>query len=109
MEREASAERQAGCERVRTRNRQSAQSQFSLRGRRVLRATTVVAACGLAFALVRAQPGGGPLDDAAVQALMTQFHVPGVGIAVVKDFKIAWARGYGTADVETGAPVTTDT
>ena len=56
-----------------------------------------------------AQPAGGPLDAAAVQELLTQFHVPGVSIAVIKDFKIEWAKGYGVADVETGAPVTTDT
>ena len=44
-----------------------------------------------------------------VQQLLTQFHVPGVSVAVIKDFKIEWARGYGIADVETGAPVTTGT
>ena len=71
--------------------------------------SAVAAACALAVALVRAQPVGGPIDDAAMQAMMAQFHVPGVSIAVVKDFKIEWAKGYGTADVETGAPVTTDT
>jgi CubicO group peptidase (beta-lactamase class C family) len=57
----------------------------------------------------RAQSPAGPLDAATVQELLTQFHVPGVSIAVVKDFKIDWAKGYGVADVETGAPVTTDT
>jgi len=62
-------------------------------------------------ALVRshAQPSTGPLEAAAVQGLLAAFQVPGVSIAVVKDFKIAWAKGYGVADVETGAPVTPDT
>jgi len=62
-------------------------------------------------ALVRsnAQPATGPLEPAAVQELLAAFQVPGVSIAVVKDFKIAWAKGYGVADVETGAPVTPDT
>jgi len=69
----------------------------------------LVAAGVLAYVLVRAQPGGGPLDAAAVQELMAQFHVPGVSIAVVRDFKIEWAKAYGTADADTGAPVTTDT
>jgi len=63
----------------------------------------------LLIALARAQPAGGPLDDAAVQALMAQFHVPGVSIAVIKDFKIEWANAYGTSDAETNAPVTTET
>jgi CubicO group peptidase (beta-lactamase class C family) len=35
--------------------------------------------------------------------------VPGVSIAIIKDFKVVWAKGYGVADVETAAPVTTDT
>jgi CubicO group peptidase (beta-lactamase class C family) len=33
----------------------------------------------------------------------------GVSIAVIRDFEIHWAKGYGIADVETGAPVDTDT
>jgi CubicO group peptidase (beta-lactamase class C family) len=56
-----------------------------------------------------AQPAGGPLDAAAVQELLAAFQVPGVSIAVVRDFKIEWAKGFGVADVETGAPVTADT
>ena len=51
----------------------------------------------------------GPLAADDVAALLKQFNVPGVSIAVVNDFAIEWARGYGVADVETGAPVTADT
>lgn len=51
----------------------------------------------------------GPIDPADVAALLKQFNVPGVSIAVIKDFKIDWAHGYGTADAETGTPVTADT
>ena len=51
----------------------------------------------------------GPIDAAEMNALLKQFNVPGVSIAVIKDFKIDWARGYGNADVEAGTPVTTDT
>ena len=50
-----------------------------------------------------------PIDNAEVEALMKKFNVPGVSVAVIKDFKIEWAKGYGIADVESGAPVTTDT
>jgi CubicO group peptidase (beta-lactamase class C family) len=56
-----------------------------------------------------AQAPTGPLDASTVKQLLTQFHVPGVSIAVIKDFKIDWANGYGTADVQTGAPVMTET
>ncbi len=56
-----------------------------------------------------AQTPARPLDDATVKQLLAQFHVPGVSIAVIKDFKIDWSKGYGIADAETGAPVTTDT
>lgn len=51
----------------------------------------------------------GPIDVAEMDALRKQFNVPGVSIAVIKDFKIDWAKGYGTADVEAGTPVTADT
>jgi CubicO group peptidase (beta-lactamase class C family) len=44
-----------------------------------------------------------------VQELLTKFNVSGVSIAVIKDFKISWARGQGIADVETGASVTPET
>jgi CubicO group peptidase (beta-lactamase class C family) len=44
-----------------------------------------------------------------LQQIMERFHVPGVSIAVVKDFKIHWAKGWGVADVETGAPVKAET
>lgn len=51
----------------------------------------------------------GPIDAAEIDALLKQFNVPGVSIAVIKDFEIEWARGYGLADVEAGTPVTADT
>jgi CubicO group peptidase (beta-lactamase class C family) len=51
----------------------------------------------------------GPVDAMEVQQLLTQFNVPGVSIAVIKDFKIDWAKGYGVADAATGQPVTTGT
>ena len=51
----------------------------------------------------------GPIDVADIDALRKQFNVPGVSIAVIKDFKIDWAKGYGLADVEAGTPVTADT
>lgn len=54
-------------------------------------------------------PAGKDLDALTLQALMAQLHVPGVSIAVIKDFKIHWAKGYGVADTATGRPVDTGT
>lgn len=54
-------------------------------------------------------PAAGPIDAAEIDALLKQFNVPGVSIAVIKDFKIEWARGYGLADAEARTPVTADT
>ncbi len=41
--------------------------------------------------------------------LMEEWGVPGMSIAVIRDFEIHWAAGYGIADVETGQPVDTET
>jgi CubicO group peptidase (beta-lactamase class C family) len=49
------------------------------------------------------------LDGLTVQQVMERAHVPGVSIAVIKDFEVHWAKGYGTADVESGARVDADT
>ncbi len=48
-------------------------------------------------------------DGLTLAQLMERMRVPGVSIAVIKDFEIHWAKGYGIADVTAGAPVTTDT
>jgi CubicO group peptidase (beta-lactamase class C family) len=48
-------------------------------------------------------------DGLTLEQLMEKTRVPGVSVAVIKDFEIHWAKGYGTADVTTGAPVTPDT
>src|SRR5690349_20123314 len=50
-------------------------------------------------------PSGRVSDGSVVRDLMKQFIVPGVGIAVIKDFTIVATYAYGVADVETGAPV----
>ena len=58
---------------------------------------------------VQQSVAGSVSDPAAVRQLMTELNVPGVSIAVIKDFKIVATYAYGIADVETGAPVTTET
>jgi CubicO group peptidase (beta-lactamase class C family) len=44
-----------------------------------------------------------------LQERMQHYGVPGVEIAVIKDFKVAWYRSYGLADRETGQPVVATT
>jgi CubicO group peptidase (beta-lactamase class C family) len=62
-------------------------------------------------AIEGAQSSAGPNDlgTLTIDELMKRFNVPGVSIAVIRDFEIHWAKGYGIADVETGAPVDTET
>ena len=55
------------------------------------------------------QPGEDGLGTRTVADLMEEFGVPGVSIAVIKDFKIHWAKSYGVADVETGQLVDIET
>jgi CubicO group peptidase (beta-lactamase class C family) len=57
------------------------------------------------------QPTAGPNDlgKLTIAELMARFNVPGVSVAVVRDHQIHWAKGYGIADVATGAAVDTGT
>lgn len=45
----------------------------------------------------------------SVEARMAHYNVPGVSVAVLDGGEVAWARGWGAADMETGAPVTPET
>ena len=58
-----------------------------------------------------AQASAGPtgLGERTLATLMDNLGVPGVSIAVIRDCEVHWAAGYGIADVETGAPVGTET
>lgn len=44
-----------------------------------------------------------------LQERMKHYKAPGVSIAVIKDYKIEWAKGYGVKDIDTNEPVTTET
>jgi CubicO group peptidase (beta-lactamase class C family) len=48
-------------------------------------------------------------EDWNLKDRMAYYHVPGVSIAVIKNFKLEWARGYGFADTSDKRPVTTKT
>lgn len=50
-----------------------------------------------------------PEESRTLAARMEALGVPGVSIAVLRDGAIAWAAGYGMADVEEGRPVTAET
>src|SRR5690348_14985147 len=43
-------------------------------------------------------------DPLTLQQLMARLHVPGVSVAVIRNFQIDWAKSWGLADMETGAP-----
>jgi D-alanyl-D-alanine carboxypeptidase len=47
--------------------------------------------------------------DAYIKTEMEKRHVPAISVAVVKDGKVALAKGYGFANVELGVPATADT
>jgi CubicO group peptidase (beta-lactamase class C family) len=59
--------------------------------------------------ITKVEISGSVSDAALVQQLLKEYKVPGVSIAVIKDFKVALAVSYGVADAETGTPVTTRT
>jgi CubicO group peptidase (beta-lactamase class C family) len=55
------------------------------------------------------QTGADTLSRLTLPELMRRFGVPGMSVAVLHNSRIHWAKGYGIADVETGAPVDTGT
>lgn len=87
---------------------------------------TTIAAAGVAVASLVAQPAPDAaslaarieasqspnrqgLDALTLPEVMRRFRVPGVIVAVIKDFQIHWAKGYGVADAGSGRPVQVDT
>jgi CubicO group peptidase (beta-lactamase class C family) len=49
------------------------------------------------------------LDPFTLAQLMDRFHVPAVSVAVIRDFKIHWAKAWGVADVQSGEPADPET
>ncbi len=45
----------------------------------------------------------------SLQELMGLYKIPGFSIAVIDDYKIVWAKGYGVTDAGSRTPVTTKT
>src|ERR1700744_1879502 len=70
--------------------------------------------CALGGAPVQAQTasdGSAKLQDldAVINKALKDWQVPGLSIAVVRDGKVIYAKGFGYRDVEKKLPVTTDT
>jgi CubicO group peptidase (beta-lactamase class C family) len=51
----------------------------------------------------------GPHDSDPIEALMRLYQVPGVSIAVIKDFKLAYVETHGVKSLLTSEPVTSET
>jgi CubicO group peptidase (beta-lactamase class C family) len=56
-----------------------------------------------------AQPGTGEFAPLTLAQVMEKLHVPGVSVAVIKDYQIHWAKAYGVADVVAGDKADVDT
>ncbi len=48
-------------------------------------------------------------DPLTLQQIMEKTRVPGASVAVIKDFAVHWAKGYGKADATSQSPVNADT
>ncbi len=54
-------------------------------------------------------PNRGGLDSLTLQEVIQKYCVPGVSVAVIKDFAIDWVKGLGSADVLSALPVDAQT
>lgn len=52
---------------------------------------------------------GQPPVQLTLQKLMEIYKVPGLSVAVIDNFEIAWAKGYGVTEMGTSSPVTPHT
>ena len=82
-----------------------------MRTARAIRAIAVFAAAAFAAGPLWSQSVEERLQgfDEWVESVMTEWKVPGLGVAIVEDGKTVYARGYGWRDVERELAVTADT
>lgn len=48
-------------------------------------------------------------DSYSLQEIMDRVHVPGLSVAVIRDFKVHWAKAWGLADADASLPANTET
>jgi CubicO group peptidase (beta-lactamase class C family) len=81
--------------------------------RRVVRSLVLLVACVVVVRAQQGAPVGAPVavtpDSLGVPELLAQFKVPAVSVAVIRDFKIEWARAWGVKSVRSGEAATVDT
>ena len=64
----------------------------------------------LAFIVaLRAQPASVAPESLGIPEMLAQFKVPAVSVAVIRDFRVEWARAWGVKDAKTGEAATVDT
>lgn len=54
-------------------------------------------------------PAQGEKEGWSIEERLRAYNVPGVSVAVIHDFMLAWAKGYGVRDAETREAVTEST
>jgi CubicO group peptidase (beta-lactamase class C family) len=59
--------------------------------------------------LLPVQIKGQPVEKMRLADRMEHYKVPGVSVAVINDYKIEWAKGYGVLEAGGTSPVTTET
>ncbi len=74
---------------------------------RLLALLVLLAAASAAPALAQTGPAVPEMAnyDAFAESLVSQYRLPGLSIAVMKDGRLVYARGFGIADPTTGEPV----
>jgi len=72
--------------------------------RRILAAASIALILGLTFAAIGQQSPLDGFDDYALKA-MKDWEVPGMAVAVIKDDKVIFAKGYGVKKLGEPAPV----
>jgi CubicO group peptidase (beta-lactamase class C family) len=85
---------------------------MTIRGRRGLAGRCLALVTVLSAGAVNAQrvdDGAVARAEAAIADAFTSSGAPGAAVVAVVGEEVVWARGYGVANTETGAPVTPDT
>ena len=94
---------------------QAARSTRRPQGRRPLSLATATVALALTLTFAAVPLSAQTVEDRLqgfdqwVESVMAEWKVPGLGVAIVEDGEIVFAKGYGWRNVEQELPVTPDT